>query len=194
MTDNFYLIGSCDSDKMWRGTEQLCNDVVDEHGNDVMQDLAYGDGPRNASYWTGVLRKGMPAPIQFHDVFRLVSLMEETAKRLKVGGDAQLLKLIVREDARELLLFRPVCSLNVVDFSRSDIEKWPSGTDLEPWDDPRGSLFLQPAIKWSEVPKDIGVFRLMDWPGPSNIVFSEEYKRQFESCMSGYATFRRILL
>ena len=195
MTDNFYLIGSCDSDKMWRGREQLKNDVVDEHGNDVMEDLAFGDGPRSGSYWTGILRKGMPAPIQFHNVFRLVSLAGEVASNIKINRNIQLIRLNVREDKRNFFLFRPVHSLDVVDFSRSKIDKWPPGAELESWDDPRGFLFLEPAINWTEVPKDIGAFRLADWPGASNIVFSEEYKRHFESCMEdGYFSFRKIRL
>ena len=194
MIDDFYLIGSALIETNWRGKEQLGEEVINEHGDDVNDDLAFGDGPRHGPFSSILLRKGSLAPIQFQYVFRLLSLTQEI-DGVRENHEVQLIRNVVREVDHQFLLFRPIQSLDVVDFSKSMIEEWPPGTKLDPWHDPRGSEFFQPAIKWDELPKGIKAFRLADWPGASNIVVSDAYKRMFESGMeSGYLSFTRLAL
>jgi len=181
-----------DSDKKWGGKELLRDSIVDVDGIDASKEVAYGRSRLRHACFCEFLRRGEMSPVQFISTCRIIAI-SSAVPGFEDADEIDSVELIERSTDRRFRLFRPVRSYNAVDFDRSTIDPWPENSELRPWHDPRGRMFLEPAIDWDSIPQEVDAFRLGDWPGVSNIVVSETYKRRIEEVIEdGYISFRKL--
>ncbi|MDR6841143.1 hypothetical protein [Pseudoxanthomonas sacheonensis] len=190
-----FLLTEDGSDKKWSGKELLKDSVFNADGIDVSNEIAYGKERCDEDhYYCEFLRRGKPAPIQFIHTTRILAISSEVTD-LHFDKEIEAVRLLERETDRRFNIFRPACALSIVDFEKSRIDRWPDDADLRPWHDPRGRMFLEPALRWDDIPSGVTAFRLADWPGISNIVVSDGYKKQIEARIeTGYISFRELSL
>lgn len=173
------------SDKKWRGKESLDNStLLDNCGQDVRNEIAYEDGTwSRGSLYCKLQRSGHPA--NFHPIFttRIVLFSKPIASinLERLDHQVELISVLEKTSGQEFHLFRPSAAISAVSFKESEIEDWPADFQLEPWHDPRGRMFIKPAINQKKIPNDLKIFRLKDWPGVSNIVVLESAKHVLES-------------
>ncbi|WP_436042141.1 hypothetical protein [Pseudoxanthomonas sp. LjRoot143] len=187
----YYLISSSDSDKKWGGKELLRDSIIDVDGAEVGNEVAFGKSSFDQTCFGEFLRTGTISPVQF--VFTARILVISDVVRKFESSDVESMEFIERSTGRDFRIFRPKLAVDATDFSRSNIDPWPDHAVLRPWHDPRGRMFLRPAIDWGKIPLGTDAFRLADWPGVSNIVVSDVYKRRIEDVIEdGYISFEQM--
>jgi hypothetical protein len=127
------------------------------------------------------LRRGNVAPLQPIDALRIyICTKEAGASAPSIGGQIEYLPAREKKSGRRFLVLYVRNLLEAVDFDLADVEPWPPGTELEPWDDPRGQTFIKPALRRAAIPDDVHIFRLSDWPSGPHTVVSGRGKGELE--------------
>lgn len=180
----YFLLLADDSDKKWKGKELLSDMIKKEDGSDVRKKIAYEQGSWvEGSIYCEYLRMGEIAPLQHLYTMRIfatpVSFFGDCLDTF--GGQLEYLPLLETKTGRNFLLMHPLQALDAIDWQSSEIEAWPTDFKLQAWHNPKGRMFLKPAVNEKLIPDSLNIFRLKDWPGVANIVVSETAKNTLEN-------------
>jgi hypothetical protein len=177
-----YLLSIDTRDATWKGRALLRDHLVGSEGLDAI-DLLLSDAPYlGEPLLCEYLRAGRVAPLQAMGTLRLFIF-----PLMYLGGAPRFDGAVNYVDVEETATRDKFCAMQVLrvaracNFAESVYEAWPDGSVLSPWQNPRGRNFQIPALNMSLVPPEVDVFRLVDWPGPKNIVVTERGRAILES-------------